>query len=325
MRGAGLSPRVRGNHVEHHLAGRGVGSIPACAGEPSRWRRATSQVRVYPRVCGGTEVRGVSLSLPAGLSPRVRGNRRAGAARRPRSGSIPACAGEPHTRWHLSKHPRVYPRVCGGTQKSVDHGILPKGLSPRVRGNRHPPQAQEGLGGSIPACAGEPRGGRGGATHTRVYPRVCGGTRCTVQQLADGDGLSPRVRGNPGDGAARVHIDGSIPACAGEPSPICGCGRRTGVYPRVCGGTAQRWRIPSSTWGLSPRVRGEPHYGNTTRDTAGVYPRVCGGTLVAAAPDDQGAGLSPRVRGNLRAYSCPCLKRGSIPACAGEPARICPR
>ena len=53
-RGAGLSPRVRGNLEPTSVLQLPRGSIPACAGEPpraGRWRRTSA---VYPRVCGGT-------------------------------------------------------------------------------------------------------------------------------------------------------------------------------------------------------------------------------------------------------------------------------
>ena len=54
----GLSPRVRGNRVEHVLDERADGSIPACAGEPaSPWAWASASP-VYPRVCGGTALSG---------------------------------------------------------------------------------------------------------------------------------------------------------------------------------------------------------------------------------------------------------------------------
>ena len=52
--GSGLSPRVRGNlesTASHQDYPR---SIPACAGEPGSVLPAYSEVRVYPRVCGGT-------------------------------------------------------------------------------------------------------------------------------------------------------------------------------------------------------------------------------------------------------------------------------
>ena len=50
----GLSPRVRGNPDGESLATALIGSIPACAGEPRRWRVPGRPHRVYPRVCGGT-------------------------------------------------------------------------------------------------------------------------------------------------------------------------------------------------------------------------------------------------------------------------------
>ena len=71
----------------------------------------------------------------------------------------------------------------------------------------------------------------------RVYPRVCGGTQ--HRDNTDGLlwGLSPRVRGNPGDGPLYRISTGSIPACAGEPPPAPTASLAYRVYPRVCGGT----------------------------------------------------------------------------------------
>ena len=48
----------------------------------------------------------------------------------------------------------------------------------------------------------------------------------------------------------------SIPACAGEPAGHAGCAGHAGVYPRVCGGTADRGSQVRYSYGLSPRVRG---------------------------------------------------------------------
>jgi len=73
--GGGLSPRVRGSHgadVVLHLV---VGSIPACAGEPLPGVREIGVVRVYPRVCGGADIREIAEMQAQGLSPRVRGSR----------------------------------------------------------------------------------------------------------------------------------------------------------------------------------------------------------------------------------------------------------
>ena len=51
----GLSPRVRGSLPVPHVSLLPVGSIPACAGEPSTSSTSVSARRVYPRVCGGAD------------------------------------------------------------------------------------------------------------------------------------------------------------------------------------------------------------------------------------------------------------------------------
>ena len=50
----GLSPRARGNHLNHKSRTPVTRSIPACAGEPWSRRTTASRTRVYPRVRGGT-------------------------------------------------------------------------------------------------------------------------------------------------------------------------------------------------------------------------------------------------------------------------------
>ena len=172
--------------------------------------------------------------------------------------------------------------------------------------------------GSIPACAGEPIPAYCWDIASGVYPRVCGGTATLDLEYADHHGLSPRVRGNLDQERVIAFVNGSIPACAGEPLSISGSWRIHEVYPRVCGGTRVADRQNRGHEGLSPRVRG-----NLPADTAvsshprsipacagepigvgaefrnkGVYPRVCGGTQNREMRNDEHAGLSPRVRGN---------------------------
>ena len=294
----GLSPRVRGNRGAGLRAEVRWGSIPACAGEPVSLRETDRTWRVYPRVCGGTPSAPTAGVLAGGLSPRVRGNhtlREKGVAI---VRSIPACAGEPLTPATGSRSPRVYPRVCGGTQKGQQHVHKTIGLSPRVRGNRARRSDYTGPNGSIPACAGEPAGHRRDLPQLAVYPRVCGGTAAADDACHSGRGLSPRVRGNRRRRIRSRFQRGSIPACAGEPpwSQLDGC--LAGVYPRVCGGTHDPSPLQSQLRGLSPRVRGNLSCRSSTcsaarsipacagepgRPTAKawlmrVYPRVCGGT-----------------------------------------------
>ena len=154
-------------------------------------------------------------------------------------------------------------------------------------------------------------------------------------------GLSPRVRGNRLSNFFHPRSGRSIPACAGEPRlPLVGfCATR--VYPRVCGGTPCLPLSSGYSRGLSPRVRGNLHFNawskashrsipacagepstpTRTRCTARVYPRVCGGTVHGWREGRRVRGLSPRVRGNHIMEETDERERGSIPACAGEPAR----
>ena len=236
---AGLSPRVRGNHRGPVLLVQAGRSFPACAGEPRRESRLPGRCPVYPRVCGGTRHGQPGGGGVRGLSPRVRGNRRDRRLIMFLYRSIPACAGEPRDAIPLSVVPRVYPRVCGGTPVHLHPLYEQEGLSPRVRGNRRGCPSRRRWRRSIPACAGEPRGGGTGPYFGGVYPRVCGGTPSASSPRLYGAGLSPRVRGNRVRDSNAGACQRSIPACAGEPFRVITGRRRTWVYPRVCGGT--RW------------------------------------------------------------------------------------
>ena len=191
-----------------------------------------------------------------GLSPRVRGNRVDRGRRCVRQGSIPACAGEPQRQSLVCQRLGVYPRVCGGTPQHIGVVTFTPGLSPRVRGN-HKYDGYAILDQrSIPACAGEPTLMPQPEHSITVYPRVCGGT-AQVFNLPFGErGLSPRVRGNLNISYVCRYPVGSIPACAGEPSPLHDLSISHWVYPRVCGGTRYVQYPPVVVVGLSPRVRG---------------------------------------------------------------------
>ena len=152
----GLSPRVRGNRQLHLRPGNPYRSIPACAGEPPGSPWLTVAPKVYPRVCGGTKIAGLTLCRYQGLSPRVRGNRAGTNDWRLPHRSIPACAGEPSICAGVWLAAQVYPRVCGGTVSRRTSRCVSSGLSPRVRGNLIVQYHTGLIPGSIPACAGEP-------------------------------------------------------------------------------------------------------------------------------------------------------------------------
>ena len=214
----GLSPRVRGNRlplVQNELI---PGSIPACAGEPAPNPMTAKTSAVYPRVCGGTYITSKVFRNSVGLSPRVRGNLEVVRLADGHIGSIPACAGEPHQQSPTRGLRTVYPRVCGGISFANEGGACVQGLSPRVRGNRLYSRDDGATGGSIPACAGEPSRRPSMSWYRTVYPRVCGGTVRLSSSAGASSGLSPRVRGNRTRLEKEARPDGSIPACAGEPS-----------------------------------------------------------------------------------------------------------
>ena len=249
-------------------------------------------------MCGGTFRAPTAAARLKGLSPRVRGNHCVKHNSIGNCGSIPACAGEPRLPCLLAIAITVYPRVCGGTSASLLPATQPRGLSPRVRGNRPWPGSMFSTKRSIPACAGEPASLSAHRGRDMVYPRVCGGTALLAGGARSTVGLSPRVRGNPEDGNQLFHRSRSIPACAGEPHGRLPARYASTVYPRVCGGTAFRGTARCFGCGLSPRVRGNRSYflenGRRVRSIpacAGepsscdmepradtVYPRVCGGT-----------------------------------------------
>ena len=167
---------MRGNHYVLHRRFEDMRSIPACAGEPCK-SPGRSPIRwVYPRVCGGTPAGSCDCEADNGLSPRVRGNRVQANLRSRRTGSIPACAGEPGISNSAIMSAWVYPRVCGGTRGNVIGPDGPTGLSPRVRGNLELEVFGLPWSGSIPACAGEPLCRDTPGSLATVYPRVCGGT-----------------------------------------------------------------------------------------------------------------------------------------------------
>ena len=168
---------------------------------------------------------------------------------------------------------------------------------------------------------------------------MCGGTAICSNVKPYVSGLSPRVRGNRTLMPKSRRCWRSIPACAGEPEVVAVTTPMGQVYPRVYGGTATCLNGMIAACGLSPRVRGnpprpakpcrairsipacagEPSGSPSTIGVGGVYPRVCGGTLAELPNCHLLSGLSPRVRGNRQLRCAFVCRKGSIPACAGEP------
>ena len=114
---------------------------------------------------------------------------------------------------------RVHPRVCGEASGAVQTYSQRRGPSPRVRGSHLVDLERHAVFGSIPACAGKPRPQSQAAATAGVHPRVCGEAVSVSSCQPPDQGPSPRVRGSPWVLSRDLHLNGSIPACAGKPSP----------------------------------------------------------------------------------------------------------
>ena len=92
--------------------------------------------------------------------------------------------------------PKVYPHVCGATDRWRFHCFGVWGLSPRVWGNRQGMQDEALAERSIPTCVGQPAYLDNMSMFNEVYPHVCGATSGIHADPNCLPGLSPRVWGN---------------------------------------------------------------------------------------------------------------------------------
>ena len=209
-----------------------------------------------------------------------------------------------------------------------------------MRGSHHRGDRMGDGCGSIPACAGKPRSVSGADDIDVVHPRVCGEAASKSARFRPSSGPSPRVRGSLVGPEDRDLTGGSIPACAGKPTPARSSLRPDGVHPRVCGeadllptvtpmrpgpsprvrGSPLVRRLPTYSLGSIPACAGKPRMGARGHLDGRVHPRVCGEARSAFSASQCRAGPSPRVRGSLSLVTGAVLRCRSIPACAGKPA-----
>ena len=220
MIASGRSPRMRGSRLAGHGGPISVGSIPADAGEPGQRRCAECASGVDPRGCGGAAGATGARRGGRGRSPRMRGSLSPIALDRGRVGSIPADAGEPGSFPLPGVLLRVDPRGCGGAERAISREIWKPGRSPRMRGSPDGLGVAGAAAGSIPADAGEPAAWTRHSTRSRVDPRGCGGAPVAAAACRAVEGRSPRMRGSRCGVSSQRRQGGSIPADAGEPSPI---------------------------------------------------------------------------------------------------------
>ena len=150
-------------------------------------------------------------------------------------GIIPAYAGSTTPRATRSRARRDHPRVCGEHASHAANASKPGGSSPRMRGALFLLEVDAHKAGIIPAYAGSTMRSSVWCAAIQDHPRVCGEHRKQYEQLPDGRGSSPRMRGAPHDEQWRVGIRRIIPAYAGSTRPCRPHRARDGDHPRVCG------------------------------------------------------------------------------------------
>ena len=284
---------------------------PRVCGEPRVSAGEFWRPQVYPRVCGEPAVckvrcsrptvypasretgnRSRNVSIASGLSPRLAGKPDRTSPCRRSAGVYPRVCGETVIRSMDSSQPRgLSPRLRGNRVKLTSnlhvHGSIPRlrgnrqqlatteaemGLSPRLRGNREPVIGGSAQERSIPASAGKPRRPDRRSTSSRVYPRVCGETGKCPVTGTHVCGLSPRLRGNRSAVGVVALVERSIPASAGKPVERFGAVPLSRVYPRVCGETDPRGPSRIPAPGLSPRLRGNLGAGAVGAHAGGSIP-----------------------------------------------------
>ena len=231
---------------------------------------------------GGTQEGKDRLETIEGLSPHARGNHFRLGNLRGTCGTIPACAGEPCSRCRFSRGSGDYPRMRGGTR--IRPWLMPSawGLSPHARGNREVIQQNPASSGTIPACAGEPRGLTLPLDEDGDYPRMRGGTEAKQNIERECKGLSPHAWPNRRHTERSVGRPGTIPACAGEPSTSSAGEARLRDYPRMRGGTCSSSAGRVRPTGLSPHARGNPSVSVLPPARPGTIP-ACAGEPIAHA------------------------------------------
>ena len=252
----GRSPRGRGSRDKVIVKQRGLGSIPAWAGEPRADQGFVEACGVDPRVGGGASPKQAKSTGLSGRSPRGRGSLVEFPVGEFRQRSIPAWAGEPIRPCGLPWPAWVDPRVGGGASSPTPYPAPDLGRSPRGRGSLLRARPAVDMPRSIPAWAGEPRSydlprPRGG-----VDPRVGGGASTFQKILMTVLGRSPRGRGSRAADNHYPTMIGSIPAWAGEPRWPSRDMMMVRVDPRVGGGARKTVAETMPCGGRSPRGRG---------------------------------------------------------------------
>ena len=236
-----------------------------------------------------------------GLSPLARGNRNELGQGGRRRGPIPARAGQPLLLRRQTHPQRAYPRSRGATCALPDCSIAASGLSPLARGNRVGLDQVAGLEGPIPARAGQPRLAVAPNSSPWAYPRSRGATACRRSSPRCSRAY-PRSRG----------------ATVADSDTLCSL---KGLSPLARGNLAGDQAVVPAL-GPIPARAGQPGQPGAVDRHVRAYPRSRGATSCSGPTWISVQGLSPLARGNHGDDDGSRVRRGPIPARAGQPITL---
>ena len=187
-----------------------------------------------------------------------------------------------------------------------------------MRGRHLEPSFHQGVGGLIPAGAGQTIRCRLGRCPCWAHPRRCGADPNVKRAVQSRTGSSPQVRGRLLNAVCILFTVGLIPAGAGQTrKESLSALAALGSSPQVRGRPRPRRRADPRL-GLIPAGAGQTCGSAAHRRHGWAHPRRCGADGVRGADLRRAGGSSPQVRGrhiNLRGAH---LHGRLIPAGAGQ-------
>ena len=100
------------------------------------------------------------------------------------------------------------------------------------------------------------------ACQQREYPRVYGDNQQARGAARQGEGIPPRVQGQPQHKGAEATASRNTPACTGTTRMGSAPIYISAEYPRVYGDNVNREYRRTAPTGIPPRVRGQPLLSN---------------------------------------------------------------
>ena len=136
-------------------------------------------------------------------------------------------------------------------------------------------------------------------------------------------GSSPRMRGTRVMQCDNRACGGIIPAYAGNTIQMRKAIFNNRDHPRVCG--EHPWYLTStpSGWRIIPAYAGNTPKRRSVAPRSRDHPRVCGEHDIAWCSLRRSAGSSPRMRGTHCRQNLPNVRKGIIPAYAGNTCCQC--